>query len=187
MAGAMTVKGVVRGKTIELEQSPGLPDGQEVMVTVQASTNDAAQDAARGAGEGIRRSAGAWADDVDGLEQYLEWSRQQRKHPPAEAGAVSFLIDTDICSAHLKQKGQVSNRSTGSPRGSPLRRLAATIHSVAGGTAGTMGAEQSPYDDRNYFPAAGREGVGGGRGGQGGAFVGRVPGAADPLAGGPPG
>src|SRR4051794_38055143 len=74
MAGSVTVKGVVRGKTIELERSPGLPDGQQVTVTVQAS----AADAGAGAGEGIRRSAGAWADDVAGLDQYLEWSRRQR-------------------------------------------------------------------------------------------------------------
>lgn len=30
-----TFKGVVHGKTIELDQEPGLPDGQPVTVTVQ--------------------------------------------------------------------------------------------------------------------------------------------------------
>jgi hypothetical protein len=80
MAGAVTVKGVVRGKTIELERAPGLPDGQQVTVTVQATEADAAA----GAGEGIRRSAGALADDVAGLDEYLEWSRQQRKQPRRE-------------------------------------------------------------------------------------------------------
>jgi hypothetical protein len=30
-------------------------------------------------GEGIRRSAGAWAEDAEELDQYLEWVRQQRK------------------------------------------------------------------------------------------------------------
>ena len=29
------LKGIVHGKTIELEQEPGLPDGQEVSVVVQ--------------------------------------------------------------------------------------------------------------------------------------------------------
>jgi uncharacterized protein YdhG (YjbR/CyaY superfamily) len=31
-------------------------------------------------GEGLRRSAGAWADDPQGLEEFLEWNRQQRKN-----------------------------------------------------------------------------------------------------------
>ena len=30
-------------------------------------------------GEGVRRSAGAWADDPEGLERFLEWNHQQRK------------------------------------------------------------------------------------------------------------
>jgi hypothetical protein len=70
------LKGVVHGKTIELEREPGLPDGQEVSVVVQPL------EAAEGRlppGEGIRRSAGGWGDDADGLEEYLEWNRQQRK------------------------------------------------------------------------------------------------------------
>ncbi len=28
---------------------------------------------------GVRRSAGGWADDPEGLDKYLEWNRQQRK------------------------------------------------------------------------------------------------------------
>lgn len=75
MATPMIVKGIVRGKTIELEQAPGLPDGQEVTVTVEA-TNGAPD---LPPGEGLRRSAGAWADDVAGLNQYLERSRLRRK------------------------------------------------------------------------------------------------------------
>jgi len=30
-------------------------------------------------GEGIRRSAGAWADDAAQLDEFLKWNRQQRK------------------------------------------------------------------------------------------------------------
>jgi hypothetical protein len=66
-------RGVVRGRTIELEREPGLPDGQAVTVTVQA----AAQPSARG--EGVRLSAGAWADDQAGLDDFLEWNRRRRK------------------------------------------------------------------------------------------------------------
>lgn len=74
--GTVTLKGVVHGKTIELEHDPGLPDGQEVSVTVQAPCQTGRELAP---GEGLRRSAGAWADDVEGLDRYLEWNRQQRK------------------------------------------------------------------------------------------------------------
>lgn len=75
MAAAVTVKGVVHGKLIELEHEPGLPDGQQVTVTVEP----AGVDATLPAGEGLRRSAGAWCDDPDGLDRYLQWNRQQHK------------------------------------------------------------------------------------------------------------
>jgi hypothetical protein len=73
-------KGVVRGKTIELDHEPGLPDGQQVMVRVQPSV-DASP------GEGIRRSAGAWAQDADELDRFLEWNRTQRKQTRGGIGA----------------------------------------------------------------------------------------------------
>lgn len=74
----MTIKGVVHGKTIELEREPGLPDGQEVTVTVRPA------DPGRLApGEGLRRSAGGWSDDPQGLDEYLEWNRQQRNPRPS--------------------------------------------------------------------------------------------------------
>ena len=80
MAGAVVVKGVVRGKTIELERAPGLPDGRAVNVTVEPAGGAAPLPP----GEGIRRSAGAWSDDVAGLDEYVEWARQQRKLPRRE-------------------------------------------------------------------------------------------------------
>jgi hypothetical protein len=71
----LTIHGVVRGKTIELEREPGLPDGQQVRVTVEPADKVGTL----APGEGLRRSAGAWADDAEGLDKYLEWNRQQRK------------------------------------------------------------------------------------------------------------
>jgi hypothetical protein len=68
------LKGVIHGRTIELEQETGLPDGQSVEVVVQIL-----QDKRLPPGEGIRRSAGAWADDVEGLDEFLQWNRQRRK------------------------------------------------------------------------------------------------------------
>jgi hypothetical protein len=68
------LRGVVHGKTIELEGEPGLPDGQAVAVIVQPLKEKPLPP-----GEGIRRSAGAWADDAEELDKFLEWNRQQRK------------------------------------------------------------------------------------------------------------
>jgi len=70
------VRGVVHGKTIELNEGTGLPDGQPVTVTVQPIANGGRQ---LPPGEGIRRSAGAWADDSEELDEFLRWNRQQRK------------------------------------------------------------------------------------------------------------
>jgi hypothetical protein len=64
---------VVHGKTIELDEEPGLPDGQSVAVTVRPLEVKPLPP-----GEGIRRSAGAWADDPEGLDKFLDWNRQQR-------------------------------------------------------------------------------------------------------------
>lgn len=68
------LKGVVHGKTIELERELDLPDGQEVTVSLQPSAGPVFV-----SGDGIRRSAGAFSDDPDGLDDFLKWNRQQRK------------------------------------------------------------------------------------------------------------
>ncbi len=78
---AVTVKGVVHGRMIELVREPGIPDGQEVTVTVQSIREP---QRALPPGEGLRRSAGAWDDDAQGLDEYLRWNRQQRKRPARE-------------------------------------------------------------------------------------------------------
>jgi len=70
------LKGTVHGKTIELEQESGLPEGQVVSVTVQPLSPEALR---MPPGEGIRRSAGGWAEDAEELDEYLELVRQQRK------------------------------------------------------------------------------------------------------------
>jgi len=67
--------GVVHGKTIELEHQTGLPDGQPVRITVLPIDGATRLPP----GEGLRRSAGGWSDDPAGLDEYLGWSRQQRK------------------------------------------------------------------------------------------------------------
>lgn len=71
---AVTVKGIVHGNTIQLQSPPGLPNGQEVTVTLAP-----ANPAALAPGEGLKRSFGGWADDARDLDNYLQWARQQRK------------------------------------------------------------------------------------------------------------
>jgi hypothetical protein len=75
------LRGVVHGKTIELEREPGFADGQEVSVVVEAV---GAAGRPLPPGEGIRRSAGGWDDDPQGLGEYLEWNRQSRKQSRPE-------------------------------------------------------------------------------------------------------
>ena len=93
------LRGVVHGRFIELERDPGLPDGQEVAVTVEpvpvstaASPPTSLSDEARRRweearaqvkdlppGEGLRRAFGAWAEDVVEVDRLLEWTYAQRK------------------------------------------------------------------------------------------------------------
>ena len=76
------LRGVIHGRTIELEHEPGLPEGQQVSVTVQIVHAPKRLPP----GEGIRQSAGGWADDPAGLDEYLEWNRRQRKQERPEIG-----------------------------------------------------------------------------------------------------
>lgn len=75
ISGSDVFKGVIHGRVIELEESPNLPTGQPVTVVVHPA-NGHTQSAL---GEGLRRSAGAWSDEPDALEQYLRDTRQFRK------------------------------------------------------------------------------------------------------------
>jgi hypothetical protein len=95
----MTLKGVVHGKTIELDREPGLPEGQEVTVTVEPTPASSpprpgafpSEEARRlweeawaqvkdlPPGEGLRRAFGAWAEDAEEVDRFLEWNRAQRK------------------------------------------------------------------------------------------------------------
>ncbi len=68
-------RGIIHGRTIELEFDVGLPQGQVVEVTLQP----VADELRLAPGEGIRQSAGGWDDDPEGLEEFLDWNRTQRK------------------------------------------------------------------------------------------------------------
>jgi len=60
--GTVIIKGVVHGKTIELEHEPGVPEGQLVSVVIRPALP---------AGEGLRQSFGAWAADAQGPDDFI--------------------------------------------------------------------------------------------------------------------
>jgi hypothetical protein len=67
-----TINGKIHGKTIELDEDLGVPDGQEVQVQVTIVPT------ARKWGEGILRTAGALADDPE-WDTNMEQIYQDRK------------------------------------------------------------------------------------------------------------
>ena len=64
----LVLRGTIQGKTIELEKETDLPDGLEVIVAIRLKP-----------GDGLRLSAGGWADmtpeEVADLEDILSRSR----------------------------------------------------------------------------------------------------------------
>lgn len=65
-------QGTVHGKTIHLDEDPGLPEGQKVTVVVTVRPPN------HRPGDGLHRSAGAWADDA-GIDAALEQIERERK------------------------------------------------------------------------------------------------------------
>jgi hypothetical protein len=61
------LRGVIHGKTIFLDDDLGLPDGQVISLQIGLTP-----------GEGIRLSAGAWADAGPDLEETLRSAREAR-------------------------------------------------------------------------------------------------------------
>ncbi len=61
--GSVIVKGVIHGKTIELDREPGMPEGQLVSVVLRPALPP---------GEGLRRSFGAWSKEAGELDQFVE-------------------------------------------------------------------------------------------------------------------
>lgn len=72
-----TVHGIIRGRTIELNEDLGVAEGQEVEVQVSVV------ESAKKWGEGITRSAGALADDAewDGIMEEIHQSRKLDRRP----------------------------------------------------------------------------------------------------------
>ncbi len=67
--------GIVHGKTIELDQEVGVPDGQKVAVSVEILPAASPRETW---GEGLRRCAGALAG-IPGLDEDMERILRERK------------------------------------------------------------------------------------------------------------
>jgi hypothetical protein len=79
MAGSIQhLKGKVRGQMIELDRNPGLPDGEDVAVTIERQSNGTAP---RNPGDGIRAAIGAWAEDGDELDEFIAETYRARYQP----------------------------------------------------------------------------------------------------------
>ncbi|MGA2031293.1 MAG: hypothetical protein ABSG68_03470 [Thermoguttaceae bacterium] len=64
-----TMRGVVRGRMIEVDGDLNLPEGQQVAIIVQPLLSPE---------EAIRRSAGGWSDDPEGVDRFVEEMRRLR-------------------------------------------------------------------------------------------------------------
>ena len=73
-----TIHGKVHGRTIELEEDPGVADGQEVEVQVRVLANTG-----RKPGDGFLRTEGALADDTewDAIMEEIYQARKLERRP----------------------------------------------------------------------------------------------------------
>ena len=74
---ARTMHGKVHGRTIELDEDPGVPDGQQVEVRITIIRPKEQW------GEGLRRCAGALADDPewDAIMEQIYRERKLERRP----------------------------------------------------------------------------------------------------------
>lgn len=76
-----TLHGIVHGKTIELDEDLGVAQGQEVEVLVTII------EPKKKWGDGIRRSAGGWANhpELDGVMQKIHQQRKLERRSQMES------------------------------------------------------------------------------------------------------
>jgi hypothetical protein len=75
-----TLHGKVHGKTIELDEDPGVAEGQEVEVQMKVVSPPQKW------GDGIRRSAGGWANypEMDAIMEKIQQERKLERGSPWE-------------------------------------------------------------------------------------------------------
>jgi hypothetical protein len=78
------LRGIMHGRTIELESELGLPDGQPVTVVVQPENASVGENSTTLSGASLRRAFGAWREDAKDVDEFLEWNRSQRRTDRSE-------------------------------------------------------------------------------------------------------
>ncbi len=79
------LRGVIRGRIIELEAETGLPDGASVTVQLKDRRRELSDEERRAS---LLRAAGGWAgDDEVGLDEYLRQCREDRQASRPEIDA----------------------------------------------------------------------------------------------------
>ena len=74
---AVELRGVVRGRTIELEEDAGFPEGAKVTVRLKDRKQELTDEQRL---ELLKQAAGGWAgDDEEGLDEYLRYCREDRR------------------------------------------------------------------------------------------------------------
>jgi hypothetical protein len=73
-----TFQGVVHGKTIELFEDPGVPDGAHIVVQLQSAESSPAN-----SGSNFGGSAGAWSSFPE-MDEILARVEHDRNHPRPE-------------------------------------------------------------------------------------------------------
>jgi len=79
-----TIQGTIRGRTIELTEDPGVPDGQAVEVQVRVVPETTGK-----TGDGFLRTEGALADDPEWdsiMEEIYQARKLERRTPTPDLG-----------------------------------------------------------------------------------------------------
>lgn len=78
-----SITGKVHGRIIELDRDPGLRDGADVTVRIESTDGNGAHPF----GDGLRQSAGSWAEDAEQLDRFIEDVYRARHDTRPEPGA----------------------------------------------------------------------------------------------------
>ena len=73
------LRGIVHGKSIELEHPLPMPDGSEIELVVKRTPISADQRKQR-----LEAIFGSCEQDAEDLDDFLGWNREQRKHSRPE-------------------------------------------------------------------------------------------------------
>jgi hypothetical protein len=73
------LRGIVHGKSIELEHPLPMPDGSEIELVVKRTPMSAEQRKQR-----LEAIFGSCEQDAEDLDEFLNWNREQRKHSRPE-------------------------------------------------------------------------------------------------------